>query len=271
MDKKKNKIFIKKDKNFKNIKKNTIKVKKNPEIKSNNSEIKLDRVQKIISNAGYCSRRKAEELIEQGKVMVNNIKITLGDKASKNDTIKVEGNTIKSKLKKIYIILNKPKGFITTTFDLFRRKKVLDLVNINERIYPVGRLDRDSEGLLLLTNDGDFANKIMHPSYEIKKVYYVKLNKPLKEEHKSKIESGIKFKEGWTSKSEIEFLNPEKTLVNISLHEGKNKVVKRLFNTFRYNVDYLRRVMVGKLKLENVELGKWRYLTENEIKKIFEK
>ena len=223
----------------------------------------LIRVQKIIADSGYCSRRKAEELIINGKVRVNGDKIHIGDKADpENDTICIGEFAIQPQ-KKVYIMLNKPRGYITTVSDLFERRKVVDLVKIGVRIFPVGRLDRDATGLLFLTNDGEWANKIMHPRYETEKTYLALLDSAFQKEDKERIEKGLKLHDGFV-KAKVKILN--KKSIEITLHEGKNKIVKRIFNEVGYRVIELCRVRVGKVSLGNLKAGKFRYLEPHEIK-----
>jgi 23S rRNA pseudouridine2605 synthase len=223
----------------------------------------LERVQKILSNIGYCSRRNAESLISEKKVKVNGLLIKLGDKADiEKDKIEVEGISLGKKPKKVYIMLNKPKHYVTTTKDPFCKNTVMRLIHEKERIYPVGRLDSLSTGMLLLTNDGDFANKIMHPRYEIKKKYHVILDKPLDTYEKKLIEKGVELDEFDTSPCKIE--NLSKNEFDIILNEGKNREIKKIFNYFNYHVTDLHRVSVGNLKLD-IPVGQYRHLRKEEI------
>lgn len=223
-----------------------------------------ERVQKIIANSGYCSRRKAEELIQDGKVMVNNKKITIGDKADADkDNISISGQEIK-KEKKVYYMLNKPKDYITTTDDLYDRKKVTDLIPSKQRIYPVGRLDRDAQGILILTNDGDFANKVMHPSNNVSKTYVVLLDRPFKKEDVIKLKKGIRIDKTFV-KSKVRILEENK--VEITVHVGVHKVVKRLFKSLDYYVKKLKRTKIGDLKLD-IPIKSYRELTKEDFKKI---
>lgn len=216
------------------------------------------RVQKIIAETGFCSRRKAEEFIEQGKVTVNNKKITLGDKAKETDLIKV-GHKIIEIEPKIYIMLHKPKGYITTNSDLYGRKKVIDLLKgVPYRVYPVGRLDRDATGLLLLTNDGDWANKIMHPRYTIDKEYEAEINKFMDKETIAEMNRGFKLKDGYV-KPFVKMIS--KNYCRVKIHEGRNKIVKRIFNHFGFRVSHLKRTRVGPYRLGSLKPGKWKYFT----------
>jgi 23S rRNA pseudouridine2605 synthase len=229
----------------------------------------LERVQKTISNAGYCSRRNAEVLISDCKVKVNGKIIKLGDKADlEKDKIEVEGNILNSKPKKIYLMLNKPKFYVTTTKDPFCKKTVMDLIYEKERVYPVGRLDALTTGLLLLTNDGDFANKIMHPRYETKKTYLVTLNRPLLKSDMAQIEDGLSLPTLKTGHSKIEYVEKaSKNIISMTIHEGQNKEIKRIFKLFEYHIDELQRIAIKDLKLD-VELGRYRFLTQKEVDKL---
>lgn len=221
-----------------------------------------ERVHKIISNAGYCSRRHAEELIKRGKVFVNGKKIKIGDNADpEKDIIEVNGEQI-HKAKPIYIMLNKPKKYEVSMAP--NTKSVLSLISINERIFPVGRLDKNTTGLLLLTNDGNFANKIMHPRYEKEKTYFVKLDKKISEKDIEKIERGVNLKDGWI-KGKVKIF--QKDQIEITIKEGKKHVIKRLFFKLGYYVKELSRVKIGSLRM-NVKIGKWRYLTKKEVEEL---
>ncbi|MGE0793655.1 MAG: pseudouridine synthase [Candidatus Woesearchaeota archaeon] len=227
-----------------------------------------ERVQKIIAESGLCSRRKAETLIEEGVVKVNNKTITIGDKADKTkDIITINNKPIKIE-KKVYYMLNKPKEYITTSDDLFDRKIVTELVPEKPRVFAIGRLDRDATGLLLLTNDGDFANKIMHPRYEINKTYVVTLkNKPFNKDDLIYFKQGIKIDKTFV-KSKVKIID-EYTL-EVTLHVGIHKVVKRLFKELGYYVKDLQRSKIGNLKLD-IPIRSYRELTEKDKELIFKK
>jgi len=225
-----------------------------------------ERVQKLISKAGICSRRKAELLIAEGKVFVNGKKISLGDKADTNDKIVVDGKKLVLE-KQVYYMLNKPKRYITTSDDLFNRKKVLDLLPKKPRVYSIGRLDRDTTGILLFTNDGSFAQKVSHPSNEVSKTYIVILDKPFDENLKQKLEEGIVLDKK-SVKSKVILL--DKKTIAITLHVGIHKVVKRLMKSLGYYVKQLHRTHIGNLALD-IDKGSFRELTEDDLKKIFEK
>ncbi len=227
----------------------------------------LERVQKIIAQSGMCSRRKAEELIFAGKVIVNNKTIKLGDKAdSAKDVIRVDGRQIKIE-KKVYYMLNKPRDYITTSDDMYGRKKVIDLVPPYPRVFAVGRLDRDCQGIIILTNDGEFANKIMHPRYQIKKVYEVILHQPFNKKDVTKFKQGVSI-DGRIVKSDIKVIST--SVVEVSLHVGLHKVVKRLFKETGYYVKKLSRKKIGHLTV-NIPVGHYRKLTEKDLDRIFEK
>jgi 23S rRNA pseudouridine2605 synthase len=226
---------------------------------------KMERVQKLLSSYGFCSRRKAEELIKQGRVRVNNKEISIGDSASETDRIFVDGKEV-VKQKRVYLMLNKPFGCVTALTDP-RYRTVMSYIHIKERVFPVGRLDFNTEGLLLFTNDGDFADKIMHPRHEISKSYLVWINRPLRERDRRQIEKGINLEDGRTSSARI--TRHETFLVEIEVHEGKKRIVRRLFQSFGYSVRRLVRVRIGHLYLGNLEPGRFRILRGNETKKIF--
>lgn len=221
-----------------------------------------DRVQKIIAASGYCSRRKAEVLISEGLVTVNGKKISLGDKAEDGDDVRVEGKRI-SAPKKMYILLNKPRGYVCTAYDPKGRKTVLDLVaDVPERVYSVGRLDYDASGALIMTNDGDFANKIAHPRFECPKRYVVKLRRDLSENDIKKIRSGVLI-DGKMVKAELFVLVPNQT--EVTVHVGMHKVVKRIFKAVDNFVRKLKRVAIGPVELGDLRTGSWRPLTREEI------
>lgn len=227
----------------------------------------IERVQKIIASSGVCSRRKAEELIDQGKVKVNGRIISLGDKAdSELDKIEVNDKLIQP-TKRIYYMLHKPKRYITTSQDMYDRKKVTDLVPANPRVFSVGRLDRDSTGFLILTNDGEFANLITHPSNQVEKTYIAILDKPFEKKHKEQLERGIILEK---HKVVPKIVQLDKNTVAITLHVGIHKVVKRILKEVGFYVRQLHRTHIGSLALD-IEVGSYRELTSDDIKKIFTK
>jgi 23S rRNA pseudouridine2605 synthase len=221
-----------------------------------------ERVQKIISNAGHCSRRYAEELIAAGKVFVNGKRIKLGDKADVDkDKIVVDNIEIERK-NYVYIMLNKPKHYeVTMAPD---KKSVLQLIPVAERIFPVGRLDKNTTGLLLFTNDGDFANKITHPRYEKEKTYSVILDKRISDNDIRKIEEGMYMKDGRIY-GKIKKYGPKN--LELTIHEGKKWIIKRIFFKLGYYVEELSRTKIGNLKL-NLKPSKWRYLRPKEVEDL---
>lgn len=225
------------------------------------------RLNKYLANAGISSRRDADVLIQEGKVTVNGKVVTeLGHKVGPKDSVKYDGKLVKAE-KMVYLLLNKPKDFITTVSDPQNRRTVMKLVAnaCKERIYPVGRLDRNTSGLLLFTNDGDLAKKLSHPSHMVKKVYYVELNKPLKEDDLVKIQVGLELEDGLVKPDDIQVVSPDAIGVGIEIHEGKNRIVRRIFEHLGYDVVKLDRVMYGGLTKKDLPRGKWRMLTQAEI------
>jgi 23S rRNA pseudouridine2605 synthase len=226
---------------------------------------------KYLSNSGIASRRKCEELIENGLVTVNDKEVLeSGYRVQKDDVVKFKGERVFS-ARKYYVLLNKPKDFITTTSDELGRKTVMELIEkaAPERLYPVGRLDRNTTGLLLFTNDGELAQKLTHPSKQIKKVYEVTLNKELEEEDMQKIAAGIELEDGVATVDEIAFAHAmDKSVVGIELHIGKNRIVRRIFEKLGYDVVKLDRVLYAGLTKKNLQRGHWRPLTEKEIRTL---
>ncbi len=230
------------------------------------------RLQKFLAEAGVASRRKSEELMLQGRVEVNGEKVTeLGTKVMPGDVVKVDGKEVRHEERKVYILLNKPVGYITTARDQFSRKTVLDLVKgVKERIYPVGRLDYDTSGLLLLTNDGDLAYKLTHPSREADKVYLVKIKGIMDDTAIHAFKTGIKIDDYTTAPAKIKVLerNDKDTLIEVTIHEGKNRQVRRMCEAVVHTVLKLKRISVGPLKLEGLEEGAWRHLTDAEVRNL---
>jgi len=226
------------------------------------------RLNKYIANSGICSRREADVLISTGVVKVNGeIVTTMGYKVKPGDKVTVDNREMKSE-RKIYILINKPKDTITTTDDPSGRKTVMDIIKgaCRERVYPVGRLDRNTTGLLLLTNDGDLAKRLMHPSHKIKKVYEATLDRNITREDMQKIGLGVTIEDDYIPVDGIAWADPDKkNIVGIELHSGKYHVVKRIFEMFNYNVIKLDRTMFGPLTKKNLPRGEWRFLEESEI------
>lgn len=227
---------------------------------------------KYLAHCGVCSRRDAAQLVKDGKVKVNNGVITEpGHKIAPNDTVSLNGKKISITKNLIYILLNKPKDYITTTDDPQKRKTVLDLIQraTAERVYPVGRLDRNTSGVLIITNDGDLAQRLTHPSNEVKKIYSVTLDKPLEKQHFDQILKGVTLDDGPAFVDALAYSDPkDKTLVGVEIHSGRNRIVRRIFESLGYDVKNLDRVMFAGLTKKNVERGKYRYLTEKEIRNL---
>ncbi len=228
------------------------------------NEIRLNR---FISNAGICSRREADSLITAGKVKVNGVKVTeMGCKVKKADQVEYNGKKLNLETHQ-YILLNKPKGFITTTKDPREKRTVMDLVEkaCNERIYPVGRLDKETTGLLLFTNDGEIAKKLTHPSHKVKKIYQVELDKPITKNHFDQILKGIELEDGQTFVNELALLSDDSKTLGLEIFMGRNRIVRRIFEHLDYKVKKLDRVMFGSLTKKNVPRGKFRHLKPQEI------
>ncbi len=225
---------------------------------------------KYIAHAGICSRRDAADVVRSGKVVVNGQKVLEpGFKVKDSDEIKVQGKKIFAQRNLVYILLNKPKDFITTTEDPQGRKTVLDIVKsaTTERVYPIGRLDRNTTGVLLLTNDGELAQKLSHPSYEIKKIYEVTLDKQLTKAHFDTIAAGVTLEDGFVQPDALAYPDAKnKHIVGIEIHSGRNRIVRRIFESLGYDVKGLDRVMYANLTKKNVDRGKWRYLSEKEVR-----
>lgn len=233
--------------------------------------ISVERLQKVIANSGYCSRRKAEELIKNGKVLVNGKKIEeLGFKVDGNDIITVE-NKILKKENKEYILLYKPRGVVTTTSDEKGRKTVLDLIETNKRLYPVGRLDYDTSGLLLLTNDGELTNILIHPKNEIDKVYIAKINGIMNGFEIKTLEKGVLIDGKKTAPCKVKVRKKEKdsSIIELTIHEGKNHQVKKMFETIGFKVLKLKREKLAFLNLSGLKPGEYRYLSIKEVKMLY--
>src|SRR4030095_4732663 len=227
---------------------------------------------KYISHAGVSGRREAAEIVKKGIVKVNGkVIIEPGHKISPRDEVKVNGKKIFPAKNLVYILLNKPKDFITTTDDPHQRKTVLDIIGkaTRERVYPVGRLDRNTSGVLLLTNDGELAQKLTHPSNEVKKVYAVTLNKPLEKKDFDQILKGVQLEDGMASVDALAYADvKDKTQLGVEIHSGRNRIVRRIFEHLGYDVKNLDRVIFAGLTKKNIERGKWRFLNEKEVREL---
>jgi 23S rRNA pseudouridine2605 synthase len=230
----------------------------------------MERLQKILAGAGIASRRAAEQLILDSRVSVNNRVVTrLGTKADpEKDEIRVNGNLITTEVVKLYIMLNKPGGYVTTLKDPEGRPIVTDLLQeLNARVYPVGRLDYDSEGLLLLTNDGDFSQKLQHPRFAVPKTYLVKIKGRLPKKDLQNLAGGVELDDGRFVPKDcsVERINVKSTWVRLTIHEGRNRIIKRAFEALGHTVARLVRVSVGSIDLGKLRLGEYRHLKPREI------
>ncbi|MEE8377336.1 MAG: pseudouridine synthase [Candidatus Aminicenantaceae bacterium] len=234
------------------------------------------RINKYLSAAGVSSRREADRLIEQGRVKVNGkIVQTLGSKIDENkDRIEVDGKIVEGTQGKIYILLNKPPEFLVTLKDPFQRPTIMDfLPKLKTRIFPVGRLDFDSEGLLLMTNDGELTNRLIHPRYEIKKNYLVKIQGHPEKVQISRLEKGIPIDGKKTAPAKISPISssPKRSLFKVELHEGRKREIRRMFEAIGYHVLLLRRIKFAGLTLDGLNPGDWRYLTDIEVQNLYKK
>lgn len=235
--------------------------------------MKLIRLNKYIAESGFSSRRKAEEYIEQGRVTINGKVIkTLSTKVDPlNDVVYVDDVKLKKK-DKVYFLLNKPKGVITSTDDEKKRRTVVDLIDTREKIFPVGRLDYNTTGILLLTNDGEFSNQLTHPSYKVDRVYIAQLDRDLKESDKQKLLTGIYFDKKRSVFSKISFVVDKNfSLVKVVTVEGRNHFVKNMFSSLGYKVRELQRESFGKFNVKGIPLGNYKILTKREIDKLIKK
>lgn len=225
------------------------------------------RLNKYIANAGICSRREADVLIKDGKIKVNSQVITtMGYMVKPGDRVKYLSQVLKRE-RLVYVLLNKPKDYITTTNDPEQRKTVMQLVAkaCTQRIFPVGRLDRNTTGLLLFTNDGDLTKKLSHPSHQVKKIYLVHLDQPIKRSDFDQLQSELVLEDGPITIDAVEIVSPDKTQLGIEIHSGRNRIVRRLFEQLGYDVVKLDRVMYAGLTKKDLPRGKWRLLTDREI------
>lgn len=236
-----------------------------------------ERLQKYLAECGIASRRKCEEYIIQGKVQVNGKTITeLGVKVNpEKDKITFEGKNVKQEERKVYILLNKPIGYVTTSDEQFGRDKVLDLVKVRERVVPVGRLDMYTSGALILTNDGDFVYKVTHPKHEITKTYTVTVKGIIKNEEVEQLRKGVKIDDYTTRPAKVKILKTDEekdiSRLEITIHEGKNRQVRRMCESVGRIVIALHRSKIGNIGVKDIELGKWRYLKDFEVKTLIGK
>ena len=236
--------------------------------------MKEERLQKYLAEAGIASRRKCEELIMQGKIEVNGSIVTeLGTKVTTKDIVKYNGKIVKPVEEKVYVLLNKPIGYVTTVHEQFGRDKVLDLIKINKRIVPVGRLDMYTSGALILTNDGELVNKLTHPKNEIDKTYNVTLKGTVTEQEIDSLKNGVIIDDNYLTKPakvKILKIDEEKdiTRVQIVIHEGKNRQIRKMCTAINKKVLALHRSKIGNLDVKDLKPGEWRYLKSNEIKSI---
>lgn len=225
----------------------------------------MERLNKYIASCGICSRRKADELITNGKVKINDIVVTnLGEKVNNEDVVKVDNKIIQKEEKKVYIALNKPRGYVTTNSDEYNRKNVIDLIHEDVRVYPIGRLDMDTEGLLILTNDGEFSNKVMHPKNKIEKTYIVTTDTNVTNNQIEQLRNGVDIGDYITRPAKVKREGKDK--IKIIISEGKNRQVRRMCEAVNINLLNLRRIQVGNINLGTLQSGKYRYLTEHEKK-----
>ena len=239
--------------------------------------MKEERLQKFLANAGIASRRKCEELILDGKIEVNGLVVTeLGTKVSEKDIVKYNGKIVKPEEEKVYILLNKPIGYVTTAKDQFNRDTVLDLVKINKRVVPVGRLDMYTSGALILTNDGEFVNMLTHPRNEVNKTYNVTLKGFVENEDIQKLQNGVEIDDGYITKPakvKILKIDEEKKIsrIQITIQEGRNRQVRKMCEAINKKVLALHRSSIENIDLKNLKIGEWRYLTNKEIDNLHKK
>lgn len=233
-----------------------------------------ERLQKYLANSGIASRRKSEELILQGRIKVNGkIVKELGTKINPTkDVIEYNGKTIKKQAEKVYILLNKPIGYVTTVRDQFNRDSVLDLVKIKERLVPVGRLDMYTSGALILTNDGDFVYKVTHPKHEIEKTYTVTIKGIVNKEKVTQLQKGVKIEDYTTKPAKVKILKTDEeknqSRLEITIHEGKNRQVRKMCEAIGHKVLALHRSKIAGIGVKDIPLGNWRYLSEKEVNMV---
>jgi len=233
--------------------------------KNNQKDVRLN---KFLSHCGVASRRNADEIIEQGRVEINgNVVTELGTRVDpETDTVAVDGEVVRLPEKYTYVLLNKPKDTITTVKDERGRKTVMDVVSLRGRYYPVGRLDRNSTGAIIITNDGELAHRLMHPRFEVEKAYYVRLDKPLDEKDRMKLLRGVTIDRKPAKAEEITLIEKTKrTEVGVVLHEGRNRQIRKMFEVLEYDVKALDRVAYAGLTCQGMKRGEWRHLTKKEV------
>jgi 23S rRNA pseudouridine2605 synthase len=236
--------------------------------KSDSSSAEPVRLNKFIANAGVAARRKADDLIFTGRVTVNMVTITEpGTKIDpEKDVVKVDGEKVKPQSEFIYVVLFKPRGYVTTTHDEKNRPTVMDLIGLNTRLYPIGRLDYDTDGVLLLTNDGEFANMMMHPRHKVFKTYFAKLDKPIEEQDMRQLKQGVLLDGKPTSRAKVRIIpNSADMNIWISIHEGRNRQIRRMLESLGFKVIRLKRVEYARIGLDGLKPGEWRYLTPEEV------
>ena len=224
----------------------------------------------MLAASGIASLRKSEQLIAEGRIQINGQTAKIGDSADQDiDVIIADGNRVSIQQKR-YILLNKPTGYVTTVSDPHGRPTVMDLIDVRERVYPIGRLDVDTEGLLLLTNDGEFAQKMAHPSFEIEKTYRAELSRPLTEESEALLARGVKLDDGPTGPALIKVISARRRRVDITIHEGRNRIVRRMFASVGSPVIKLRRIRFGTMSINEVPKRAWRDLTLTEVASLLD-
>lgn len=225
------------------------------------------RLNKFIANGGICSRREADTYISTGLITINDKLVTeLGTKVMPGDVVKFNGETIGNE-RKVYIVMNKPKDFVTTVSDPYAKNTVLGLVRgkCSARVYPVGRLDKATTGVLLLTNDGDLAEKLLHPSFEKKKIYHVFLDKRVKATDMAALLNGIELEDGFIKADNVSYVDNDETQVGVEIHSGRNRIIRRMFEHLDYKIKKLDRVYFAGLTKKNLRRGQWRFLTDKEV------
>jgi len=243
-------------------------IKPGPKPETRKTSEELIRLNRFIAHSGVCSRREADELIRSGLITVNGKRVTdLGTKVAAGDDIRYKNRRLSAE-KKVYILMNKPRGYVTTVEDPHADQTVIDLIGdaCTERVYPVGRLDKETTGVLLLTNDGDLTGKLTHPKYKRKKIYHVFLDKPVTRNDLSLLTQGVEMDDEMITADAVSYADPDdKTQIGIEIHSGQNRVVRRIFEKLGYRVKKLDRVYFAGLTKKNLQRGKWRFLSDKEI------